>query len=500
MKSIDWERLKGLRRLLAIQRPEPARQAERIVVMQRNMVLPAKFGILAVVLCYLYYSGWTYEIERTRKVWQDMLEGFLWIYLVCNVIAYVVLFLWRRFPTALFQWLAFTLGLLDGLFVAGLTIITGGFESIAFWVFPGLIVLNALSIPLATPQIVLNLLLSVFYITAVFQNPKIGENELALLAVPGRRVPPQPTNAPPRATLSSNDIPGAAARPRKRLWQEDEQLAEQTEEIPTEPLLLRVSVLWLLTICCYSVDVLAERQRRAEEEAHEMGLRQGQLRSAGRLAAEFAHQIKNPLAIINTAAFSLQRALKDGRGDAGKQLQIIQEEIERSDKIVTQIMGYAKLSEGRIEKLNFDEELERALEQVFPPAVGFPVKVERRCESGLPPLLMQRNHLDEMLVNILQNSREALGKAGGRVSVNARRLSENLIEISIANNGPPIPGDKLERIFEAHYTTKEKGTGLGLAIVKHNVELYAGSVRAESLGKGVRFVLVFPAKTVLNPK
>jgi signal transduction histidine kinase len=103
-------------------------------------------------------------------------------------------------------------------------------------------------------------------------------------------------------------------------------------------------------------------------------------------------------------------------------------------------------------------------------------------------------------VNILQNAREALGKEGGKISALARRLSENLIEISIADTGPGIPADKLERIFEAHYTTKEKGTGLGLAIVKHNVELYAGTVRAESkLGKGARFVLVFPAKTVLNP-
>ena len=71
--------------------------------------------------------------------------------------------------------------------------------------------------------------------------------------------------------------------------------------------------------------------------------------------------------------------------------------------------------------------------------------------------------------------------------------------MTFGNDGPAIPEDKLERIFEAHYTTKEKGTGLGLAIVKHNVELYAGTIHAESkLGKGVRFVLVFPAKTMID--
>jgi signal transduction histidine kinase len=61
--------------------------------------------------------------------------------------------------------------------------------------------------------------------------------------------------------------------------------------------------------------------------------------------------------------------------------------------------------------------------------------------------------------------------------------------------------DKLERIFEAYYTTKEHGTGLGLAIVKHNVELYGGTVRVESgLGKGAAFTLVFPAKTLMKLK
>ena len=95
----------------------------------------------------------------------------------------------------------------------------------------------------------------------------------------------------------------------------------------------------------------------------------GQLHSAGRLAAEFAHQIKNPLAIINNAAYSLQRAARDGKASAAEQIEIIQEEVARADKVITQIMGYAQLSEGRVEKLNVIEEIERAIEQVFPPAV-----------------------------------------------------------------------------------------------------------------------------------
>jgi signal transduction histidine kinase len=500
MKFIDWEDIKSLRKLFATDRREPSRQAARIVAMQRNIVLPAKLGLILVVVYYFYYSGWSYEQQSIRSVWQDLIKQFFPFYVACNVIARIMLSQWRRFPPAIFQWLAFTLGLLDGLFMAGLVVVTGGFDSIVFWVFPALIVLNALTIPLATPQIVLNLSLSLFYLVAGFQNPKIGEGETVLISVPGRSLLGG-TNAvhTPRVFAPPDDLP-EPSRPRKKIWDESTGTVVE-EETSAEPFLLRVAVLWLLTACCYGVQVLAERQRRAEEEAHEMGLRQGQLRSAGRIAAEFAHQIKNPLAIMNNAAFSLQRALKEGRGDPARQVQIIQEEIERSDKIITQLMGYAQLNEGQIERLNLAHEFERAIKQVFPSSAEFKVKIEQRIERDLPPLLMQRRHLEEILVNILQNAREALGKDGGKISIAARRLSENLIEISIADDGPGIPPERLERVFEAHFTTKEKGTGLGLAIVKHNVELYAGTIRAESkLGKGARFVLVFPAKTVINAK
>ena len=79
-------------------------------------------------------------------------------------------------------------------------------------------------------------------------------------------------------------------------------------------------------------------------------------------------------------------------------------------------------------------------------------------------------------------------------AVNCR--GDHEVEISVCDDGPGIPPDKIERVFEAYYTTKERGTGLGLAIVKHNVELYGGSVRVESeLGKGAKFVVIFPGES-----
>ena len=162
-------------------------------------------------------------------------------------------------------------------------------------------------------------------------------------------------------------------------------------------------------------------------------------------------------------------------------------------------MGYAQLSECHVEKLNVVEELNRAIAQVFPSVVPTGVQVHREYGRGFPPLLMQRGHLSEVFVNLLKNAQEALGEKGN-VFVAADCHRDHSIEISVRDDGPGIAPDKIERIFEAYYTTKERGTGLGLAIVKHNVELYGGNVRVESeLGKGAKFTLIFPAKASMNP-
>jgi signal transduction histidine kinase len=265
-----------------------------------------------------------------------------------------------------------------------------------------------------------------------------------------------------------------------------------------QPLVLRLAVLLLTAICCSGLELLLERQQLAAEEAGEFAAREGQLRSAGRLAAEVAHQIKNPLAIINNAAFSLQRARRENKPVSLEQIEIIQEEVARADKVITQIMGYAQLSEGHVEKLNVIEELDSAIAQVFPPAVPTGIKIQREYGHGFPPLLMQRGHLSEILVNLLKNAQEALGETGNML-VTASCKRDYSVEISVRDDGPGIPPDKTERIFEAYYTTKERGTGLGLAIVKHNVELYGGTVRVDSeLGKGAKFTLIFPAKALMK--
>jgi signal transduction histidine kinase len=177
---------------------------------------------------------------------------------------------------------------------------------------------------------------------------------------------------------------------------------------------------------------------------------------------------------------------------------MIRDEVERSDMILTELMGYARLSEGRVEKIDVKEELMDALAEAFPTNINFEIQVKNNIPEALPPLMMQRAHLRQILVNLLVNAREAAG-TGGLVEVSCLPSPNYFIEFRIKDSGGGVPIEQREQIFEAYFTTKEKGTGLGLAIVKQNTELYGGEIQVESeLGKGTEFILTFPTRALLQ--
>jgi signal transduction histidine kinase len=457
MKRFRWQAVHKLRELLEETAPPPEQMALRLRLMERDVILPVK-GVFVLILIYSFYFSPWFEGDPAlaQSVAQQTIERFFLIYLVINLGVAGILILARRIAESIVQRVIFTASFLDGLFLAALTFATGGFDSILYWLFLGLIVRNAVSCPLAAPQLILNFSVSVCYLAAGMLDVLISDSSLSL-----------------------EEMSGGLRT--------------------TEPFLLRLILLWLLSACCYGLQVLFEKQRRAAEESQEFAVRQEQLRSAGRLAAKIAHQIKNPLGIINNAAYSLQRALQEGKPPNPLQIQIIREEVERADQTITKLMGYAQLAESKIERLDVAEEIGRAVDHALPAAAKYPVVMKKDCASGLPVLLMQRGHFSEALVNILQNAREAMvGK--GCIQIRARADENQSVIITIEDDGPGIAKSKLDKIFQPYFTTKEKGTGLGLSIVKHNVELYGGTVQVESeLGKGTRFVLQFPTRTITKP-
>lgn len=441
--------------------------------MERDIGLPVKAAMLIVLFHYFFISNYIETITGSstssssrppHEVLYEKVPAFFIGYVLINAAIGTLLLGMRHFSLETIQRLVFVNCFIDAFFFGALTVITEGFDSFLYWAFLLLILRNTVSIASAPRQAFLNLTVSVSYLLAAVVHYLLNYRHFITADT---------------ATRENLEL-----------------------EMPTlwnEPFLLRLSLLILMAVICYGVQVLMEKQRRADEEAREFSLRQEQLQATGRLAAEIAHQLKNPLGIINNAAFTLQRTVKEGK-TITQQIKIIREEVDRSDRIITELMGYARLSEGQVERLNITEELDRAIEQVFPAGAIYDVKVNRDYGAALPPLLAQRGHLSEVFVNILQNAREAMdGK--GRIDVSARYGEDYSIIVTIADNGPGIPTDKQDKIFEPYFTTKEKGTGLGLAIVKHNTELYNGTVELESMpGQGTLFRVRLPAKTVFAVK
>lgn len=446
--------LQGVWSLLAAPEPTLALAASRLRLVERDVGLPVKGGLLLAVGWFLFFSLNIESLANTSEVGLEVVRSLQQIFIAyATLSAVLALPVWafRRIPLKALQWTIFTAAVADAVFLAALTLVTDGFDSILFWAFPILVVRNALSMPVAPLQIALNLLLVCAYVAA-------GILDLYIL-----------------------------------------QLDERAEVFrATEPFLLRIFLLVLLGGVCFSLQVLLDRERERQSEGAEYALRREQMRTAGRLAAEIAHQLKNPLGIINNAAYTLQR-LSVGADDGGRSsLQIIRDEVERSDRILTDLIGFAQLAEGHVERLDVVEELEAAIERVFPAGSGFGTRVERNYLPPTPVLMLSRRSLGEIFDNLLKNARDVLG-GGGSVRVTAKYGPEFDVEVTVEDDGPGVPPENRERIFEAYFTTKPGGTGLGLAIVKQNVEMFGGRVAVESgVGKGTRFLLSFPGLTTLK--
>jgi signal transduction histidine kinase len=467
---------------LELPAPEMAERLTRLQSVERNLVLPLKLVTIGLVLYSLYHTPWIGMPLGTFEITISELNTLFGAYVGINVAGAAILLLSHRLAFSLVQWSVFTISLVDAIFVGALTLVSGGYDSPLFWLFGALIVRNAASTPPLWSQLTLNLCVSACFAAASLVASSLDAQVHEELY--GRPVPRK------HHVTNAVEPPAPAVETLSPLTADDES--------DNEAIFIRWLTLTLVAVWLYGLQVLLQKQRIALEETREFNLRETQLRAAGRLAAEFAHQIKNPLAIINNAAFSLERSLNTGRGDPQSHLRIIAEEVERSDRIITQVMGYAELTEGRVEKLGLVTEIERAVAEVFPGELTPDLKVNLDLRGPFPPMLMQRRHLSEVFVNLLQNAREALNNRGN-IRIFARVRRDLAVEVTVSDDGPGIPAEKLSRIFEAYFTTKARGTGLGLAIVKNNVELYGGTVRAESeLGTGVRFILVFPAKAALH--
>jgi signal transduction histidine kinase len=230
-----------------------------------------------------------------------------------------------------------------------------------------------------------------------------------------------------------------------------------------------------------------ERQTRERERAQ-------RLASLGKMAAGIAHEIRNPLAIINTAVFYLE-ATEDGADpERREQLRIIKEEIGRANRIIGDLLGFARGGTLELEEV----ELDALLAEIAESARSLPdleqVRFETELEPGLGRAELDAERIRQVVFNLVRNAAQAVGP-GGRVRLGARRSEPFGVVIQVADNGPGIPEEHLGRVFDPFFTTREKGTGLGLAICHTIVTQHGGRIEVRNqVQGGAVFTVHLPLK------
>ena len=253
-------------------------------------------------------------------------------------------------------------------------------------------------------------------------------------------------------------------------------------------------------------NLLAKNIRRSEE-AREQLLHEpeqaNKLASIGRLAAGVAHEINNPLAVINEKAGLMKDLLADAddftyKEKFLKQLDSLQGAVSRSRTITHRLLGFARRMDTSYEKLKATDVIEEVLGFLEREASYQNIMIEKHFAEAVPEITSDRGKLQQIFLNILNNAITAIGE-GGRILVRVVSLDQSRIGIDFEDNGPGMAPEVLTRIFEPFFTTKrgkdKPGTGLGLSITYGLVKKLGGDITVESeVGKGTTFHLTFPTQ------
>jgi signal transduction histidine kinase len=237
-----------------------------------------------------------------------------------------------------------------------------------------------------------------------------------------------------------------------------------------------------------------ERQRQAL-------LRAERLAAVGRISAQITHEIRNPLNSLGLNAELLAEELAQrGSAEARGLVEAISREVDRLNGVTEEYLRFARLPKPVMAREDLNDVLGGLLDFVAPEMAAAGVAVRRELAARLPPILADEGQLRAAFLNLLRNSREAMA-SGGTVTVRTRPAGGDGVEAEVEDDGPGIPAETLDRIFDPFYSTKAGGTGLGLAFSLQVVEEHGGSIRCRSEpGRGTAFVVRLPAAADERPQ
>ncbi|HTV58627.1 MAG TPA: ATP-binding protein [Verrucomicrobiae bacterium] len=240
-------------------------------------------------------------------------------------------------------------------------------------------------------------------------------------------------------------------------------------------------------------DVTGERQIQSKMIQTE------KMAALGLLVSGIAHELNNPLTgIMGYAQLLLGQNLPPAqRAEAAK----VWEEAERARHIVKNLLCFARESKREYTRVQINEVVERTLALRSYELKVENIAVDRDLDPELPETMADPHQLQQVVLNLLVNAEQALLEScgQGRIILRTRRLGSQRVALEVADDGPGIATENLNRVFDPFFTTKAPGigTGLGLSIVYGIVQQHGGEVAAENLtGGGMRFTVELPLQRV----
>lgn len=245
----------------------------------------------------------------------------------------------------------------------------------------------------------------------------------------------------------------------------------------------------------YHRNIMVDKMRQ-DERQH---FRLEHLASLGQLTAGVAHEIRNPLNTISTSAETMLRKNLAPR-DEKELKEFILEEAKRLNNILTDFLSLSKIQPHKFRLVNLETLLDRVIVSA-PGLLGTQIRIAKKIKMKPPEILTDGELLFQVLLNLALNAAEAIReKCRQNPDFDCTRgliefvISSNQAKmiLEVCDNGIGIPADKIERIFDPFYTTKETGTGLGLSIANNIIEALGGRVTVGSKGDLTVFKILLP--------
>ncbi|HLV95223.1 MAG TPA: ATP-binding protein [Candidatus Acidoferrales bacterium] len=236
--------------------------------------------------------------------------------------------------------------------------------------------------------------------------------------------------------------------------------------------------------------------RRAEADAR----RAERLAALGQLSSGLAHEIRNPLGVIKVAAEMLMQKLSKAQPLTAELAGHISSEVNRLNALVARFLDFARPQPVEIQRVQISQIVDAALESVETQFPDARVRVEKNYAPGTPEILADPQLCERIFVNLILNAFQAMiTEPTGREPVLRLTIAPDPphrtpgVGILVEDNGPGVPPEIREQIFNPFFTSKKEGVGLGLAIVAKFVDDHRGSIRFEpNSGPGARFRVFLP--------